>query len=246
MHSENAFLWFSSDARRKILPCLPISRSCASGPTPPILLWLCVATISLAAQSPSSCPTAAAALKLNVAADHSCESAAALTNHDMTSELKADKLAAATAAADAKTDKATSAADASGDGKAQLTERTVGEVFGVEPRMDDPDMLANTVLPPSRMKSSDPFLMLAEVVCSVSLLCSSLVDSSLLCFVMQDWFKLPGDSASYLRSLLLNVLVPTGGFPSHPHRGFETVTLILSGELEHKDSKGNSGVLKKG
>jgi len=37
-----------------------------------------------------------------------------------------------------------------------------------------------------------------------------------------------------------------GGFPDHPHRGFETVTLILDGELEHSDSKGNRGVLRAG
>ncbi len=36
------------------------------------------------------------------------------------------------------------------------------------------------------------------------------------------------------------------GAPDHPHRGFETVTYILSGSNQHKDSAGNSGVLKEG
>lgn len=36
------------------------------------------------------------------------------------------------------------------------------------------------------------------------------------------------------------------GAPDHPHRGFETVTYLLEGELEHKDSQGNSGILKDG
>ncbi len=36
------------------------------------------------------------------------------------------------------------------------------------------------------------------------------------------------------------------GFPSHPHRGFETVTYMLAGSMEHKDSRGNQGVLKTG
>jgi len=31
------------------------------------------------------------------------------------------------------------------------------------------------------------------------------------------------------------------GFPSHPHRGFETVTYILEGAIKHEDSKGNKG-----
>jgi len=36
------------------------------------------------------------------------------------------------------------------------------------------------------------------------------------------------------------------GARDHPHRGFETVTYILEGELEHKDSQGNSGRLGPG
>ena len=34
-----------------------------------------------------------------------------------------------------------------------------------------------------------------------------------------------------------------GGFPSHPHRGFETVTYMLTGKMRHKDSAGNEGVI---
>jgi quercetin 2,3-dioxygenase len=36
------------------------------------------------------------------------------------------------------------------------------------------------------------------------------------------------------------------GFPDHPHRGFETVTYLLSGEFEHRDSFGHHGVLRPG
>jgi redox-sensitive bicupin YhaK (pirin superfamily) len=36
------------------------------------------------------------------------------------------------------------------------------------------------------------------------------------------------------------------GAPDHPHRGFETVTYILSGQMEHKDSQGHSGKLSAG
>ena len=36
------------------------------------------------------------------------------------------------------------------------------------------------------------------------------------------------------------------GFPSHPHRGFETVTYMLDGRMQHKDSGGNTGDLGPG
>ena len=37
-----------------------------------------------------------------------------------------------------------------------------------------------------------------------------------------------------------------GGFPSHPHRGFETITYMLNGKFRHKDSNGNEGILTDG
>jgi quercetin 2,3-dioxygenase len=36
------------------------------------------------------------------------------------------------------------------------------------------------------------------------------------------------------------------GFPDHPHRGFETVTIMLAGNMLHKDSRGNSGLIAGG
>ncbi len=36
------------------------------------------------------------------------------------------------------------------------------------------------------------------------------------------------------------------GFPSHPHRGFQTVTYMLDGHMQHKDSGGNTGDLGPG
>lgn len=36
------------------------------------------------------------------------------------------------------------------------------------------------------------------------------------------------------------------GFPWHPHRGIETATYMLNGEVEHGDSMGNKGVIRSG
>jgi quercetin 2,3-dioxygenase len=53
--------------------------------------------------------------------------------------------------------------------------------------------------------------------------------------------------------LLLDEMGPTEvapgeaiGAPDHPHRGFETVTYMLEGEFEHRDSAGNHGVIHSG
>lgn len=37
-----------------------------------------------------------------------------------------------------------------------------------------------------------------------------------------------------------------GGFPDHPHRGFETVTYMIAGRMRHHDSAGNEGLLGPG
>jgi len=37
-----------------------------------------------------------------------------------------------------------------------------------------------------------------------------------------------------------------GGFPDHPHRGFETVTYMLAGHMRHKDNHGHEGVIGPG
>lgn len=53
--------------------------------------------------------------------------------------------------------------------------------------------------------------------------------------------------------LLLDHLLPVQlapgqakGAPDHPHRGFETVTYLLDGYMEHRDSQGHSGLLSPG
>jgi quercetin 2,3-dioxygenase len=37
-----------------------------------------------------------------------------------------------------------------------------------------------------------------------------------------------------------------GGFPDHPHRGFEAVTYLLAGRMRHKDNAGHEGVIEPG
>ena len=37
-----------------------------------------------------------------------------------------------------------------------------------------------------------------------------------------------------------------GAFPDHPHRGFETVSVVIDGHLRHRDSKGHEGILRPG
>ncbi len=36
------------------------------------------------------------------------------------------------------------------------------------------------------------------------------------------------------------------GFPMHPHRGIETVTYMLAGEVDHRDTLGNAGAIGPG
>src|SRR3990172_7589421 len=39
---------------------------------------------------------------------------------------------------------------------------------------------------------------------------------------------------------------PIRGFPMHPHRGIETVTYMMEGSVNHRDSLGNSGLIGPG
>ncbi|HCR72676.1 MAG TPA: hypothetical protein DIW23_14625 [Anaerolineae bacterium] len=39
---------------------------------------------------------------------------------------------------------------------------------------------------------------------------------------------------------------PIKGFPTHPHRGIETVTYMLEGTVRHRDSLGNMGIIAEG
>ncbi|WP_282038518.1 pirin family protein [Saccharicrinis aurantiacus] len=49
-----------------------------------------------------------------------------------------------------------------------------------------------------------------------------------------------------LRVLNDDIIAPSAGFPQHPHDNMEIITIPLSGAIAHKDSMGNSSVIKTG
>jgi redox-sensitive bicupin YhaK (pirin superfamily) len=49
-----------------------------------------------------------------------------------------------------------------------------------------------------------------------------------------------------LRVMNEDWIAPGQGFPRHPHRNAEIVSLVLKGELSHQDSMGNSGTIRAG
>ncbi len=49
-----------------------------------------------------------------------------------------------------------------------------------------------------------------------------------------------------LRVLNDDTVAPAMGFSTHPHDNMEIITIPLEGDLEHKDSMGNSGVIRHG
>jgi len=73
-------------------------------------------------------------------------------------------------------------------------------------------------------------------------------------FPVHGMFSYSGDTKVISPFLLLDYAAPTRfepttrrrGVGEHPHRGFETVTIVYSGEVEHRDSTGGGGVIGPG
>jgi quercetin 2,3-dioxygenase len=73
-------------------------------------------------------------------------------------------------------------------------------------------------------------------------------------FPVHGMFGYTGDTKAISPFLLLDYAAPTRfeptelrrGVGEHPHRGFETVTIVYDGEVEHRDSTGGGGVIGPG
>ncbi len=76
-------------------------------------------------------------------------------------------------------------------------------------------------------------------------------------FPVQSMFSYQEGAEAFSPFLLLDYAAPTNfspdapsdhrrGVGTHPHRGFETVTIVYAGEVEHRDSTGKGGVIGPG
>ena len=73
-------------------------------------------------------------------------------------------------------------------------------------------------------------------------------------FPVHSMFSYTGDTKRTSPFLMLDYAAPTRfepttqrrGVGQHPHRGFETVTIVYAGEVEHRDSTGGGGVIGPG
>ena len=65
-------------------------------------------------------------------------------------------------------------------------------------------------------------------------------------FSFSDYYDPENIQHGALRVFNDDVVQPGTGFPTHPHEEMEIVTIVLSGEITHKDSMGNKAVIRAG
>ncbi len=65
-------------------------------------------------------------------------------------------------------------------------------------------------------------------------------------FSFSDYYDPEHMHQGYLRVLNDDIIAGKSGFPSHPHRNMEIISVVLKGGLLHKDSMGTEGIIKPG
>lgn len=65
-------------------------------------------------------------------------------------------------------------------------------------------------------------------------------------FSFSNYFDPHNIQFGALRVFNDDVVEPQTGFPTHPHEEMEIITIVLEGEMTHKDSMGNTAVIKAG
>ena len=65
-------------------------------------------------------------------------------------------------------------------------------------------------------------------------------------FSFSDYYNPANMGHGKLRVFNDDVVRPRTGFPTHPHEEMEIITIVLKGEITHKDSMGNGGVIRAG
>jgi redox-sensitive bicupin YhaK (pirin superfamily) len=65
-------------------------------------------------------------------------------------------------------------------------------------------------------------------------------------FSFAEYFNPKNIRFGIMRVLNDDIVQPSSGFPTHPHRDMEIISYVVQGELSHKDSMGNAHTLTRG